>query len=145
MPGLRFDQRCEDLESGDETVTGRRMIGEDDVAGLLAADVAAALAHLLEHVAVTDLGAQQLEPGPPASVRVRGWTSPSRRCRRPKLAAAMEAERDQGHQLVAVDDPAFLVDHDQSVGIAVEREADVSAAGDDRFLQQLGWVDPQCR
>jgi len=33
------------------------MVGEDDVPRLLAADVAAALAHLLQHVAIADRGA----------------------------------------------------------------------------------------
>ena len=66
---------------------GRRrwcMIGEDDVAGLLAADVEAALAHLLEHVAVADLGAQQRQARcARATARGRGSTSPSRPRRRP--------------------------------------------------------------
>ena len=39
------------------------MIGEDDVPRLLAADIAAAAPHLLEHVAVADLGSQELQPG----------------------------------------------------------------------------------
>ena len=53
------------------------------------------------------------------------------------LPRLLQAERDQRHQLVAVDQPALLVDHDQPVGIAVEREADVRAARDHRLLQQL--------
>ena len=48
-----------------------------------------------------------------------------------------EPERDQGHQLVAVDDPPLLVDDDQPVGVAVEREADMGAVLDHRLLQQL--------
>ena len=50
---------------------------------------------------------------------------------------ALQAERDQRHQLVAVDQLALLVDDDQPVGVAVEREADVGAARDHRFLEQL--------
>ena len=53
-------------------------------------------------------------------------------------------ERDQRHQLVAVDHPALLVDHDQPVGVAVEREADVGAARDHRLAAAArGWVEPQ--
>ena len=70
-----LDQRGKHLQPGDQPVAGRRMIGEDDVARLLAADVAAALAHLLEHIAVADLGAEQLEALlRRASARGRGWT-----------------------------------------------------------------------
>ena len=53
---LGLDQRGEHLEPRDQPVAGGRMVGEDDVPRLLAADVAAALAHLLEHVAVADRG-----------------------------------------------------------------------------------------
>ncbi len=35
--------------------------------------------------------------------------------------------RDHGHQLVAVDQMALLVDDDDAVGVAVERDADVGA------------------
>ena len=34
---------------------------------------------------------------------------------------------DHGHELVAVDDVALLVDHQQAVGVAVERDADIGA------------------
>ena len=125
-----LDQRGEHLQRRDQPVAGRRMIGEDDVAGLLAADVEAALAHRLEHVAVADLGADQLEPvASRGSARGRGWTSPSRPRRRPRARrAGAQNERDQRHQLVAVDDLALLVDDDQPVGVAVERDADMRAA-----------------
>ena len=43
----------------DEAVAGRRIVGQDHVAGLLAADVVALLDHALEHVAVADRGALQ--------------------------------------------------------------------------------------
>ena len=45
------------LQRRDEAVAGRRIVGEDDVAGLLAADIVALLAHPLDHVAVADRGA----------------------------------------------------------------------------------------
>ena len=49
---------------------------------------------------------------------------------------SLQPERDQRHQLVAVDQPALLVDDDQPVGIAVERQADVRAARDHRLLEE---------
>ena len=135
---LGLDQRGEHLQRRDQAVAGRRMVGEDDVPRLLAADIVAARAHRLEHVAVADLGAQQLEAGlaeMPLEAEVRHHRRDDAVAL--ELAAALQAERDQRHQLVAVDDLALLVDDDQPVGVAVERDADVGAARDHRLLQQL--------
>ena len=49
----------EHLQRGDEAVAGRRIVRHDDVAGLLAAEIDAALAHVLEHVAVADRRARE--------------------------------------------------------------------------------------
>ena len=49
-----------------------------------------------------------------------------------RAPAADPVERDQADQLVAVDDPAVAIDHDQPVGVAVEGEAQVGAAAGDR-------------
>src|SRR5438270_8470103 len=49
-----FDQCGKHLQTCDEAVPRGRMVRQDDVPRLLAADVAAALAHLLEHVAVAN-------------------------------------------------------------------------------------------
>ena len=70
------------LQRGDEAVARGGVVRQDDVAGLLAAEVVAVLAHLLEHVAVADRGAgkrdaEPLRDGAPA----RNSTSPCRRCR----------------------------------------------------------------
>ena len=96
------------------------------------------VAHLLEHVAVADLGAEQLEPCV-AKLPLEAEVGHHRRHDRValELAARLQAERDQRHQLVAVDQLALLVDDDQPVGVAVERQADIRAARDHRFLQQL--------
>ena len=47
------------LQRRDQAVAGGRVVRQDDVAGLLAADVVAVLAHVLEHVAVADRGAHE--------------------------------------------------------------------------------------
>jgi hypothetical protein len=47
------------LQRGDKAVAGRGVVGQDDVAGRLAADIVAVLAHVLEHVAVADRRAHQ--------------------------------------------------------------------------------------
>src|SRR3569832_2285807 len=51
----------EGLERGDRAVAGRRDVAEHDVAGLLAADIIAALGHLREHVTVANLRTDELE------------------------------------------------------------------------------------
>ncbi|KIU01146.1 hypothetical protein QU38_02565, partial [Staphylococcus aureus] len=56
------NQFGEHLERGDQAVAGGGIVGQDDVARLLAADIVAGAAHLLEHAAVTHLGADQPEP-----------------------------------------------------------------------------------
>ena len=47
-------------------------------------------------------------------------------------AALGQVERERSHDLIAVDDLAALVDRDDAVGVAVEREADGRAVLDAR-------------
>ena len=55
LPELLYHRQH--LQGGDKAVARRGVIRQDDVAGRLAAQIVAVLAHLLEHVAVADLGA----------------------------------------------------------------------------------------
>ena len=48
------------LQRRHQAVAGGGVVREDDVAGGLAAEVVAVLAHMLEHVAVADRGAREL-------------------------------------------------------------------------------------
>ena len=123
-----LDQRGEHLQAGDEPVAGGRIVAEDDVPRLLAADIAAARAHRLQDVAVADLGSLEGDAilGE-AAFKTEVGHDGSDDCVARENAAAMMVEPDQRHQLVAVDDGAFLVDDDQPVGIAIEREADRGA------------------
>jgi hypothetical protein len=57
-----LDQRREHLKAGDKAVPRSAVVREDDVAGLLATDIAAALAHRFQHIAVADLRADQFQP-----------------------------------------------------------------------------------
>ena len=45
----------------------------------------------------------------------------------PVSSLAMPAFGDNGHQLVAINDAALLVDDDDTVSVTVERDADVGA------------------
>ena len=76
LAGLpRVDEHPEHLQRGDQTVAGGREIGQDHVAGLLAADIDAALAHQLDDVAVAHLGAvQNAARARSGSARGPDWT-----------------------------------------------------------------------
>src|SRR5580704_7111439 len=58
---LGLEHRRQRLQRRHQPVSRRRMIGHDDVAGLLAAEIVAFGAHALEDVAVTHLGPHQQE------------------------------------------------------------------------------------
>src|SRR6476661_5642265 len=105
------------------------MIGEDDVARLLDADVAAALEHLLENLSIAHTGAVQLQASVP-ELPLEPQVGHDRRDDRiaPKLAPRLQPERDQSHELVPVDLLTLFVDDDQAVRIAVERQANIGAA-----------------
>ena len=116
------------LQRRDKAVAGGREVGQDDVAGLLAADVEAVLAHVVEHVAVADRRAherqrQALEIALEPVVGHHGGDDAGLR----QPAVGLEGLGDDGEQLVAVDDVAVLVGDDHAVGVAVERDADVGA------------------
>ena len=98
------------------------------MARLLAADIEAVGTHVLDHVAVADLGAVELQ------------VQAAEETLEPEIghdgrdhAAAGEAAGlvpglgDHRHDLVAVDDLALFVDDDDAVGVAVQRDADVGA------------------
>ena len=55
---LALDNRQE-LQGGNKSVAGRAMIQEDNVAGLLAADIKPFPPHVFEHIAVADRGAHE--------------------------------------------------------------------------------------
>ena len=98
------------------------------MAALLAAEVVAAGAHGLDHVAVAHLGAHHLpaEGGhgllQPHVAHHRGHQGLFL-----ELAAVHEFARADGHDVVAVNDPAVLVADDQPVAVAVQGEPDVRA------------------
>jgi len=58
---LLLDNRQE-LQGGNESVAGRAMIQEDNVAGLLAAEIKPFLSHVFEYIAIADGGARKRKP-----------------------------------------------------------------------------------
>ena len=124
------DQLGEHLQRRDQAVAGRRIVGEDDVAGLLAADIVAAWR-------ASPRARSGRRPGCASS----SSPLPARKRSRPRLditVATMPPPRSrprrcQDEPISAISwspstDLALLVDDDQPVGVAVERDADIGAA-----------------
>ena len=96
--------------------------------GLLAADIEAVLAHMLDDIAVADRGARQrqvqaLQIALEAEIGHDGGDHAAAR----EPAATAASSGDQRHDLVAIDDAALLVGDDDAVGVAIERDADIGA------------------
>ncbi len=114
------------------------MLRDDEVARLLASEGVAALVHGLEYVAVADAG---LHHGDvvlrhrDAEAEVAHDGRDERALR--EQAATGHREREDGHDLVAVDDGARVVDREAAVGVAVVRDADGGAVREDRLGQQV--------
>ena len=49
-----LDDGGQHLQGGNQPIAGRGVVAENDVPGLLAAEIAADSAHLLDHIAVAD-------------------------------------------------------------------------------------------
>ena len=117
------------LEAGDDAVAGRRVLEDDDVAALLAAEAGPADLHPLEDVLVADGRPDHLAAG-----RLDDRLEPAVREDRDdegalgEHAALEPIEGEDPEHLVAVDDPTRAVDRDQPIGVAVEGEPDVGAA-----------------
>src|SRR6185437_1336486 len=123
-----FGKHRKHLERRDQAVARGDEIAEDDVAGLLAADIETAFAHFFDDVAVADGSAHQLEVlfreiAFQPDVRHHGADDAAAL----QLAAPNPGARDQSQHLIAVDDRAFLVAHHHPVRIAVEGDAKISA------------------
>ena len=126
-PAVAADHR-QHLQRRDQAVAGGGEVGQDDVAGLLAADIEAVLAHMLADIAVADRRARQrqavaAEIALQAEIGHDGGDD-AVPAQPPVL---VPGGGDHRHQLVAVDDAALLVDEDDAVGVAVERDAEIGA------------------
>lgn len=131
----------EDEEGGEEAVSGGGLGGEEDVAGLLAAEGGAGAAHLFEDILVADGGSEHADAGAgeggfEAHVGHGGGDDDVV----VEEAAVLEVAGAEEENSVAVDDVAELVGEHGSVGVAVEGEAeggvaDFGLGGDDFGVQ----------
>ena len=88
-------------------------------------------AERLEHVAVADVGRHDADPvlaHQPVEAEVRHHGDGDE--------VDAEVEREDGEDLVAVDDVAFAVDGEHAVAVAVEGDAEVEAAVGHDALQE---------
>ena len=128
----------EDVQRGEDAVAGGRVPAHDHVAGLLAAEGEAGQLHRLEDVAVTHLRLPYADPGGlhrlhEAEVAHHGGHDRVVL----QLTGLPHRQREDGQDLVAVDDLAVRVDREAAVGVAVEGEADVGTVLEDCLLQHV--------
>ena len=114
------------------------MVEHDDVAGLLAAEGVAAGLHALEDVAVTDRGLQDLDAGAAEGLD-HAEVGHDRRDERvaAQHTLLLHREREDRHDLVAVDLVPGRVDSETAVGVTVERDPEVGTGRDDGLLEVL--------
>ena len=135
--GLHHD--AQNLQRGDDAVTRGRIVPENHVAALFAADVEIAFDHLLDHVTVADLRAENLA----ADLRERflqAVIAHHRGHQRILRETALpdELARGDGHDLVAVDQFALFVAKEDTVRVAVVGDADLRAGLAHKELDFLG-------
>src|SRR5205807_4438110 len=117
-------------EPREDPVARWRVIEQEHVAGLLAAEVGADPLHLLVDIAVADLGLDDPDAGggqrliEPEVCHHRGDDDATL-----EAAGAGEVTGADRESEVPVADRARRVDRDQPIAVAVEREADVGARG----------------
>ena len=122
-------QHLQELEGRHFTIAGGLHIGEDGVAGLLPADAVVPLQHLLQHVPVAHIRAEQVDAVVPAELveaqvaHHRGHQGVA-----VELSPALHVQGAHRQDLVAVDDAAGLVHQQAAVRVPVKGHADVIAA-----------------
>src|SRR5262245_31879560 len=112
------------VERGRDAVAGEEMLGEDDVARLLAAERETASDHLLHDVLVADRTPNQVDP----RLAQRELEADVAHDGRHDGVAAettlrLHVPRAHQHDRVTVDDSAGVIDEDGAVAVAVERHA----------------------
>src|SRR5579864_80056 len=141
LPGLR--QQLQHFEQCDDSVAGERNVGEDDVAGGLAAEVDSRAQHLLEHVFVTHwrpLEADAL----PRQRQLETQVGHQRPNHRVSLERAVTLQK-RGHRIedmIAVGNPAFARREDGAIAVAVESDTEVRAPRLGLMRHPLGMERP---
>ncbi len=136
---------AEQVQAGEDAVARRGELAHDDVAGLLTAQRVVVAVHLFEHVAVADRGLDHADP----VLAHREFEAQVAHHRGDEgvlaeLAALFHAEREDRHDLVAVDDIAVRVDGEAAVGVSVVGDTHIGAGFEHGASQvvEVGRPDP---
>ena len=133
------DKDGQDLQGGDETVPGCRMIGEDHVTGRLATEIAARVTHAFHDVAVSHRRAFEtktafLKEAFKTEIRHHGADDGVAG----KFAAPVQPVAEQCHDLIAIDECPVFIGEDGAVRIPVNGDADIGAIFPHRPLHRPG-------
>src|SRR5690606_12199957 len=135
-PGLLHDR--EHLQCADERIPGRGAIETQEVARALTSKHTARLAQLLEHVAIAHFRTLKLD----ALLRERMLETQIAHDgsddRADERFLFVPRARNDVEQLIAVDEPTEMIDHEESIAVAIQRDSHIRAHAGDRELQQLG-------
>src|ERR1041385_3743954 len=104
------------------------------MAALLAAEVESALKHFIYHVFVTDRGPNNFSTGSfDHGIKTGIAHNGGDERLVGKCVLREHVERGDGHDVVAINQSTILVAHDDTISIAIVRDADVRAG----FLDEL--------
>lgn len=124
----------EDDEGADDAVAGGGEIGEDEVAGVFAAEVVAAFAHALEDVSVADLGLFEGDAiGGEGVAQAEVAHDGGDEGVAAELALFFKGFGAEAEDAVAADNLAIAIDEDDAVGVAIETDTDVGFVFFDEF------------
>ncbi len=126
------------MQSRLHAVAGRAVVEHEEVPGLLSAEGVTVGEHLLEHVPVADgrlHGADVVAVHRQAQTEVRHHRGHERVPL--ELAELLEPDREDAHELVAVDDASERVHGQAPVGVSVEGDAEVGLGLDDEALERF--------
>ena len=109
-------------------VAGSRIIEENDVAGLLSAEVLAIFEHAFKDIPVSDSGALHIQPAAGSIfVEAEVGHNGSYYCAAFQAAAPHHIDAADGHDLVAIYYSALFIYDYAPVGVAIERYADIES------------------
>ncbi len=126
-------------QGGEDPVAGQAVAAEDDVAGLLAAELEAVGLEGVGDVAVPDRRLDDPD-APRREGLAKAEVAHDRHDDRPagEQATVQQVEGEHGEQLVAVDELAGVVDGEHPVGVAVEGDPEGRAGARRRPLAAAG-------
>ena len=104
------------------------MVAEDQVSALLASKIEAVLQHLIDHVLVADVRANDLSPGLSHRVDQSG-VAHDRRDQGLLVERSLlhHVQRRDRHDIVAVDQIAVFVAQQHAIGVAIMGQSDIGA------------------